>query len=87
VRTTTDTLPQSLHQIHHVLSTRTCLRGKRLAASFWLMLNESRFVLVLEPVRLEVARLLIDDVPGEIEHVLCDLDVLMSSKYPVGSRT
>jgi hypothetical protein len=51
------------------------------------MLNESRFVLVLEPVRLEVARLLIDDVPGEIEHVLCDLDVLMSSKYPVGSRT
>ncbi len=34
------------------------------------------FVLVFELVRLEVARLLVDDVPGEIEHVLGDFDIL-----------
>jgi hypothetical protein len=39
-------------------------------------IDESGFILVFELVRLEMACLLIDDVPGEIEHVLGDFDIL-----------
>ena len=39
-------------------------------------LDERRFVVVLEHFRLEVPRLLVDDVLGEIEHILGDFDVL-----------
>jgi len=34
------------------------------------------FILVFELIRLEVARLLVDDVFGETKHVLGDFDVL-----------
>ena len=37
-------------------------------------IDERGFVIVLELIGLEPARLLFDDVPGEIEHVLGDFN-------------
>ena len=72
-----DALAQRVHQIDHVLATRSLLRGDGFAGALLVdEIDESSFVLVFELVRLEVTRLLVDDVPGEIEHVLGDFDVL-----------
>jgi hypothetical protein len=56
---------------------REAIRGDRLAGAFLVdQIDESGFVLVLELVRLEAAGLLLDDVPGEVEQVLGDFDIL-----------
>ena len=76
-RAAADALAQRVHQIDDVLAPRTLLRDDGFAGALLVdEIDQGGFVLVLELVRLEVARLLVDDVPGEIEHVLGDFHVL-----------
>jgi hypothetical protein len=68
---------QRIHQVDDVAA-RSSARPWPPAGRALLVdqIDQRGFVLVLELVRLERARLLLDDVLGEIEHVLGDLDVL-----------
>jgi hypothetical protein len=72
-----DALAQCVHQVDDVLTAGPLLRGDRLAGALLIdEVDERGFVLVFELVRLEPGRLLVDDMSGQIEHVLCDFDVL-----------
>ena len=88
-RAAADALAQRVHQIDDVLAAGPLFRGDGFAGALLVdEIDQGGFVLVLELVRLEVARLLIDDVPGEIEHVLRDFDVLdVVEIFRFGSRT
>lgn len=70
-------LAQRVHQVDDVLASRARFRRGGFAGALLVdEINEGSFVLVFELVRLEVTLLLIDDVLGEIKHVLGDFDVL-----------
>src|SRR5262249_31535807 len=74
---TPDAPPQRLHEVDDILAARPLLRHDRFASTLLIdEINQRRFVLVLELLGLEVTRLLVHDVLGEIEHVLGDFDVL-----------
>lgn len=63
-RVSSEALAQRVHQIDDVLAAGPLLRRDRFPGVFLIAeINQGRFVLVFEFVRLEVARLLIDDVP------------------------
>ena len=65
---------QRVHQVHHVLAAGTRFRGEGFAGALLVdEIGEGGLVLVFELVRLEVARLLVDDVPGEIKHTGLDM--------------
>src|SRR5450631_684777 len=66
---------QRLHQVHDIASSGTVLVRDRLAGAL-LEVDQRCFVLVLEFFRLEPSGLLVDDVFGQVEHVLGDFDVL-----------
>src|ERR1700753_2404458 len=73
----TDALAKGVHQIDHVLSAGSLLRGDGLTGPLLVdEIDQRGFVMVLELVVVEVTGLLLDDVTGEVEHVLGDLDVL-----------
>lgn len=61
-----------------ILAAGPLLRSDRLAGAFLIdEIDESGFVLILE---FEAARLLLDDMPGQVEHIPGDLDVLDSRR-------
>src|ERR1700744_6508712 len=69
--------PQRLHQVDHILALRPFLRPDDLASALLIdEVDQRGLIVVLEFFGLEAARLLADDVLGEIEHVLRDVHVL-----------
>ncbi len=73
----TDALPQRLHQIDHVFAFGPLLRADGLACALLVdQVDQRGLVVILEFLGVERARLLVDDVPCEVEHVLGDFDVL-----------
>jgi hypothetical protein len=76
-RSTAHASAQRFHQVNYVFTFWSLLRHDRLAGALLIdELDQRAFILVLELVGLEVPALLIHDVPGQIEHVLCHFDVL-----------
>src|SRR5512132_2159078 len=62
---------KSLHQIHHPRRRNVANRLDRLASLFLLQqVDQSVFVTILELRRVQVARLGLHDVGGQVEHVL-----------------
>jgi hypothetical protein len=76
-RRLTDTLAQRVHQIDDILSPGPRLGRNRFSRPLAVdELDQRGFVLIFEFCRLESPRLLVDDVLGQVEHVLRDFDVL-----------
>ncbi len=72
-----NTLAQWVHQVDDVLAAWPSLGRDRLPGSFAIdEFDERSFILILELCRLESPCLLVDDVFGQIEHVLRHFDVL-----------
>ena len=66
-----DAPPQRLHQVDDVARGGPLLRCDRLAAALAVdEIDQRGFVVVLEFLRFEPPGLLVDDVLGEVEHVL-----------------
>src|SRR6266702_6511283 len=68
---------QRLHEVNHVLAARPLLWADGLARPLLVdQVNQRGLIVILEFLGVERARLLVDDVPREVEHVLGDLHVL-----------